>query len=81
MVPLRNFGVGKEGVVTAREASFHTLGDIVVKREVGSEWVVRVLPVAVLWLVDGLLEVSGTTRKNENAAMPIEILTNHSSTK
>ena len=67
MVPLCDFGVGEESVVAAREASFHTLGDIVVKRKVGSKWVVRVLPVAVLWLVDGLLVVSCTSLRNSNA--------------
>ena len=58
MVPLGDFGVCEQGVVAAGEASFHALGDVVVEWEVGSERVVRVLPVTVLRLVDRLLMVS-----------------------
>jgi hypothetical protein len=56
VVPLGDFGVGKKGVVSAGKASFHTLGDVVVERQVCAERVRGVLPVAVLRLVDRLKE-------------------------
>ena len=58
MVPLGDFSVCEQSVVAAREASLHTLSDIVVKWEVSSERVVRVLPVAILRFVDRLIMVS-----------------------
>ena len=54
MVPLGDFGVGEECVVSASETSFHTLGDIVVEWQVCAEWVGGVLPVAILGFVDCL---------------------------
>jgi hypothetical protein len=54
VVPLGDFGVGEECVVSASETSFHTLGDIVVEWQVCTEWVGGVLPVAILGFVDCL---------------------------
>jgi hypothetical protein len=54
MIPLGDFGVGEKGVVSTSKASFHTLGDVVVERQVCAERVRGVLPVAVLRLVDCL---------------------------
>lgn len=58
VVPLCDFGVCEQRVVAAGEASLHTLSDVVVERKVGAEGVVRVLPVAVLRLIDRLRMVS-----------------------
>ena len=58
MVPLRDFGVCKQSVVATGEASLNTLSDVVVKRKVSSEGVVRVLPVAILRFVDRLIMIS-----------------------
>lgn len=92
VVPLRDFGVRKQSVVAAGEASLQTLRDIVVKREVSSEGIVRVLPVAILRLVDRLKFVSSDTLNGKFRILfngvclsytPFSkgILTNHSSTK
>lgn len=54
VVPLGDFGVGEECVVSASKTSFHTLGDIVVEWQVCAEWVGGVLPVAILGFVDCL---------------------------
>jgi len=53
VVPFCDFGVGEQRVVAAEEARLYTAGDIVGGRVVPSCWVIGVLPVAVLWLVDG----------------------------
>jgi len=78
MVPLRNFGVCEQSVVAASEASLHTLSNIVVKRKVCAEGVVRVLPIAILRFVDRLMTVSNPIAKHPSSKGP---LTNHSSTK
>jgi hypothetical protein len=54
VVPFRDFGMSEKRVVSASEAGFHALGDVIVERQVCAERVGGVLPVAVLRLVDGL---------------------------
>jgi hypothetical protein len=58
VVPLRDFSVCEQSVVATGEASLHALSDVVVERKVGTEGVVRVLPIAVLGFVDRLMMIS-----------------------
>jgi hypothetical protein len=81
VVPLGDFGVGEKGVVSARKASVHTLGDVVVERQVCAEWVRGVLPVAVLRLVDCLKESQPWVLPAVDELICALLLTNHSSTK
>lgn len=53
VVPLCNLGVRKERVMAAEEAGFDAAGDVVGGWIVLPGWVARILPVAVLGLVDG----------------------------
>lgn len=52
VVPLCNFGVSKKRVVAAKEAGLDTAGDVVRRRIVFSRRVARVLPIAILRLIN-----------------------------
>lgn len=62
MIPFRNLRMRKKRVMTARESRLHALRHIVIKRQVSAKRVIRILPIAVLRLIDGLLKRKSATK-------------------
>jgi hypothetical protein len=94
VVPLCDFGVREQRVVATGEASLQTLRDIIVEWKVCTKGIIRVLPVAILRLVDRLTFVSSNTlngklqtifdgvyRSSTSLYDGKGLLTNHSSTR